>query len=176
MRTVNFTSSIRSFTHPSVRKRNVISCHAFYGNDDPYKRSDDVIYTDQYWSTVKRLDKSWYVSSSKIIPDGKYLSDMIERKWGRKYKCEFSQDKRGYITFVVLPFIVIDNDEEYYQQMDEMVNVLNKYGATQKVYDEITYHINTKGPSKPDWVLRERNIVINTGVSVEGARNSEWNL
>ena len=101
---------------------------------------------------------------------------MIERKWGRKYKCQFSQDKRGYITFVVLPFTVIDHDEEYYQQMDEMVNVLNKYGATQKVYDEITYHINTKGPSKPDWVLRERNIVINTGVSVEGARNSEWNL
>jgi len=58
--------------------------------------------------------------------------------------------------------------------MNKIVTTLKALGAIQKVYDEITFHINTKGPSKPDWVLRERNIIINTGVSASGIRKSEW--
>ena len=87
---------------------------SYQDDDDPYRRTDDIVYTNEYWSTVKRLDNSWNHSLSNIINDGKYLSDMIERKWGKKYKCELSQDNKGNIVFMILPFVQVDGDEEEY--------------------------------------------------------------
>jgi len=164
------------------KKHSILCCASkkhwrSFEDEDPYKRSDDIVYTNEYWSTVKRLDNSWNETFSSAITDGKYLSDMIEKKWGKRYKCELSQDRRGYITFMILPFSPIEEeDEEYYKHMNELVDTLKALGAIQKIYDEITFHINTKGPTKPDWILRERTIVINTGVSASGDRKSEWHL
>ncbi len=168
----------KSYQRALYKVRHIIRRRAFHEDEDPYKASDDIVYTDKYWSIVKRLDDSWNASTSaaKVIPDGKYLSDMIERKWKRKYKCQFSQDHRGNIIIQILPSIAIDDDEEYYKQMDKIVSVLHEYGATQKVYDEITFHINTKGPERLDWVLRERHINIPTGICINGLRNREWKL
>jgi len=123
-------------------------------DDNTYKYSDDVIYTDAYWNTVKSLDRLWMIDNTI---DGIKLIDTIEKRFGKKYECEIvcnnENDRIVYLMICSHYFLDGDNYQQYLNKMQNIACQLQLFGIQgDMIINKIeSYKIDSQNES--NWVI-----------------------
>lgn len=82
--------------------------------DESYKYSDHVVYTDAFQKTVRRLNRAWHLDIGRDCLEFRMLAielmHIIRMKFGRQYKCSLVLSDDGFRMVIGDDCFDVEND------------------------------------------------------------------
>ena len=115
--------------------------------DHNYKNSDHIVYTNNFWRSVKHLDDSFDTSINTHFT-AHYVSTLMTQKWKRQHIIHTHLDDTNQICLAIKPFTIKD-DMEYQKHMIQIMDNVIAWQVQEKLRDGILFATKMPRHSHP---------------------------